>query len=99
MTVDYHKECIDELKSLFLDKAASDSTVKTWLHDFNRGRRSLKNEDREGGPICQKTLMPCVNEYRDRDREIEPTLGNIARTPGRKKDLFSLDPAQFDNRS
>ena len=42
------QECIDELKSLFGDKAPSYSTVKSWFNEFNCGRRSLKDEVREG---------------------------------------------------
>ena len=34
------QECIDELKSLFGDKAPSYSTVKNWFDDFSCGRRS-----------------------------------------------------------
>ena len=35
------QECIDELKSLFGDKAPSSSTVKNWFNEFNCGLRSL----------------------------------------------------------
>ena len=42
------QECIDELKTLFGDKAPFYSTVKNWFTEFNRGRRSLKDEFREG---------------------------------------------------
>ena len=56
------QERIDELKSLFGDKAPSYSTVKNWFNEFNSGRRSLKNKVRE---VRSKTavnlLMPCVN--------------------------------------
>ncbi|XP_037952518.1 uncharacterized protein LOC119682999 [Teleopsis dalmanni] len=44
------QECIGELKSLYGDEAPSYSTVKNWLNEFNRGRRSLKDEFREGRP-------------------------------------------------
>ena len=42
------QEYIDELISLFGDKAPSYSTVKNWFNEFNRGRSSLKDEFREG---------------------------------------------------
>ena len=42
------QECIDELKSLFADKAPFYSTVKIWFNEFNFGRRSRKEEIREG---------------------------------------------------
>ena len=41
-------ECIDELKSLFGDKAPSYSNMDNWLNEFNCGRCSLKEEVREG---------------------------------------------------
>ena len=44
------QECIDELRSLFGDKAPSYSTVKNWCNEFNCGPRSLKHEVREGRP-------------------------------------------------
>ena len=130
-------ECIYELKSLFGDKASSYSTVENWFSEFNYGRRSLKDEVREGPP---KTAVVSENidavlttvvkrrgpwrssknsrtakehwcrAWTDKARSScdipwdRGTLGhlfhqhtfNIAWTPGRKKDLFSLDPAQFD---
>ena len=44
------QECIAEFKSLFGDKAPFYSTVKNWFNEFNCGRRSLKDEVREGPP-------------------------------------------------
>ena len=41
------QERIAELKSLFGDKAASNSIVKNWFNECNRGRSSLKDELRE----------------------------------------------------
>ena len=38
----------DQLKSLFGNKAASFGTVNNWINEFNCGRRSLKDEVREG---------------------------------------------------
>ena len=40
--------CIDELEFLFGDYAPSYSIVKNWFNEFNCGRRSLKDEVREG---------------------------------------------------
>ena len=59
------QECIDELKSLFGDKAPSYSTVKNWFNEFNCGRRSLKDEVRECHP---KTAV--VPENIDAVREL-----------------------------
>ena len=42
------QDCNDELKSLFGDKAPSYGTVKNWFNEFNCGRRSLKDNVREG---------------------------------------------------
>ena len=44
------QDCIDELKSLFGNKAPSYSTVKNWINEINCGRRSLKDEMREDRP-------------------------------------------------
>ena len=44
------QHCIDELKSLFGDKAPSFSTVKTRFNEFNRGRSSLKDKVLESPP-------------------------------------------------
>ena len=44
------QHCIDELKSLFGDKATSHSTVKTRFNEFNRGRSLHKDEFLEGPP-------------------------------------------------
>ena len=44
------QECIDELKFLFVNKAASHSTVKNYFNEFYCGQRSLKDEVREGPP-------------------------------------------------
>ena len=62
------QEYIDELQALFGDKAPSYSTVKNWFNEFNRGRSSRKNEFSESSvkvlqkqPLCQRTLVPCLN--------------------------------------
>ena len=52
------QKCIEELKSLFGDKAPSYSTVENWFHGFNCRRRSLKDEVREGR---QKTAVVAEN--------------------------------------
>ena len=76
------QECIDELKSLYGDEAPSYSTVKNWYNEFNRGRRSLKDEFREGRP--KTAVVPenidAVRELIMQDRhvtyrEIETCLG------------------------
>ena len=45
------QECIDELEFLYDDDVPSCSTMKNWFNYFNRGRYSLKNENRGGPPI------------------------------------------------
>ena len=74
--------CIDDLKSLFGDKAPSYSTMKNWFNEFNCGRRLLKDEIRVGPP---KTTVAPENIDAVRDlimqdrhvtyREIEASLG------------------------
>ena len=59
------QECIDELKSLYGDEAPSYSTVKNWFNEFNRGRRSLNDEFREGRP--KQVVVP---ENSDAVREL-----------------------------
>ena len=71
--MDYNdKECIDELKSLFADKAPSYSTVNNWFNEFHRGRSSRKDEFREGP---QKTAIvlediAAVHELIMQDRHV-----------------------------
>ena len=64
------------------DEAPSYGTVKNWFIEFNRGRRSLKHEFREGAP---KTAVVSANidavlklikqERHVTYREIELSLG------------------------
>ena len=44
------QQCINELNSIFGDKALSRTSVYRWYSDFNRGRSSLQDEFREGVP-------------------------------------------------
>ena len=75
------QECI-VLKSLFGDKAPSNSTVKNWFNEFNCGHRSLKDEVREARPktavvsenidaVRELIMQDCHVTY----REIEASLG------------------------
>ena len=99
------QECIDKLKSLFGDKAPFHSTVKNWFTEFNCGRRSLKDEVREGPPktavvsenidaMCGLIMQDCHDIPWDR-----AILGHfshqhtfdIALTHCRKNYLFSLE--------
>ena len=43
------QECTDALKSLFGDKLTY-GTVKNFFNQFNHGRSSLKDQEREGRP-------------------------------------------------
>ena len=93
---------------MYGDGAASYSTVKNWFAEFNRGRRSLKDEFREGRPktavvpdnidaVCELLRQDRLVTY----REIEASLGispaNIHSILHEqltvKNDLFSLNPA------
>ena len=59
------QECINEFKSLFGHSAPSYNTVKNCFNEFYCGRRSLKDEVREGPP---KTAV--VSENIDAVREL-----------------------------
>ena len=59
------QECIEELKSLFGDKAPSYSALKNWFNEFKRGRGLLKDEFHEAAP---KTAV--VPENIDTVREL-----------------------------
>ena len=76
------QECIDELKSLFGDKAPSYCTVNARFNEFNCGRRTLKGRVRESRP--KTAVVPenidVVRELIMQDhhvtyREIEAFLG------------------------
>lgn len=76
------QECINELNSLYGDDAPSYSTVKNWYNEFNRGRRSLQDEFREGRPksvvVPENIDAVCELIKQDRHvtyREIEASLG------------------------
>ena len=76
------KEYIDALKSLYGDAAPFYSSVKNWLNEFNRGRRSLKDEVRKGRPkmavvpknidAVRELIMP---DHHVTYREIKASLG------------------------
>ena len=70
-----------------------------WLNEFNRGRRSLKDEFRAGRPktAIVPEIIDAVSELIMQDHHV--TYREIKTSPGRNKDLFLLDLAQFDNRS
>ena len=106
------QEWIDELKSLFGNKAPFYGTVKNCFNEFKRGRNSLKDKVREGPPktASSPNNIDAVREVIRSSCDIpwdRVILGhftqqhtfNIAWKPGRKKDLFSKDNAQFDKRS
>ncbi|XP_044313067.1 histone-lysine N-methyltransferase SETMAR-like [Drosophila rhopaloa] len=63
------QECIDELTSLYGDGAPSYSTVKNWYNEFNRGRRSLEDEGREGRPktVVVPENIDAVHELTERE--------------------------------
>jgi len=51
---------IDDLKSLYGDKAPSYIAVKNWFNELNRCRRSLEDEGHEGRP---KEVVVTENFY------------------------------------
>ena len=76
------QECIDELKSLFGDKAPSYSTMRNWFNEFNSGRGSLNDEFRKGPPTTALvpeniyTVRELITQYRHVPyREIKTFLG------------------------
>ena len=107
------QECINERKSLYVDKAPSYGTAKNWFNKFNCGQRSLKHMVRECHPktAVVSENIDAVRELIMQDRhmayhEIEPSLGispnsihSILHEQLAVKIFLSLDPAQFDNRS
>lgn len=66
------QECIDELSSLYGDEAPSYSTVKNWYNEFNRDRRSLRDEFREGRPksVVVPQNIDSVRELIMQDRHV-----------------------------
>ena len=59
------QEYINELKSLFGDKAPSCNTAKNWFNELNCRRRSLKDEVRE-----DRSKTGIVSENIDAVREL-----------------------------
>ena len=75
------QQCINELNSIFCDKAPSSTSVYRWYGEFNRGHSSLQDVFRKGHPksvvvpetidaVCQLILQDCHVTY----HEIETTL-------------------------
>ena len=80
------QECVDERNSLYGDKAPSKITVYRWYSEFNRGRSSVADENREGRPksVVVQQNIDAVQELLMQDRhvtyrEIEASL-NISST-------------------
>ena len=76
------QQCIDQLHSTFGDEAPSKTTVYHWFSEFNRGRRSLKDELKEGRPksVVVPQNIDAVRELVMQDRrvtyrEIEASMG------------------------
>ena len=66
------QQCIDQLNSTFGDKAPHYSTVKRQFNEFERGRRSLTDESREGRPklaVLPKSI-DAVCELIKQDRHV-----------------------------
>ena len=99
------QECIAELTSLFGDKAPSNGTVKNWFNEFNCGRRSLKDEVLEVvvseniAAVRELIMQDCYVIYRDIETSLGPSPTSIHLIFHEHQDFFSLDPAQFNNRS
>lgn len=66
------QQCVDRLKSGFGDEAPSKTTVYDWFNEFKRGRRSLKDEPREGRPISAVTPenIDAVQKMIEEDRHV-----------------------------
>ena len=99
------QQCIDELNSVFGDKAPWRTSVYRWCGEFNRLCSSLQDEFRESRPksVVVSETIDAVYQLNLQDRhvtyrKIEKTLG-ISGTSIHQKNLFALDPTQFVNRS
>ena len=66
------QQCIDELNSIFGDKAPSRTSVCRWYGEFNRGRISLKDEFREGHPksVVVPETIDAVRQLILQDRHV-----------------------------
>lgn len=76
------QQCIDQLASTFGDEAPSKTTVYHWFSEFNRGRRSLTDEFKEGRQksVVLPENIDAVRELIMQDRhvtyrEIKASLG------------------------
>ncbi|XP_031634437.1 histone-lysine N-methyltransferase SETMAR-like [Contarinia nasturtii] len=76
------QQCVDEIHSTFGDEAPSKATVYRWFNEFNRGRRLLKDEFKEGRPksVVLPETIDAVSELIMEDchvtySEIEASLG------------------------
>lgn len=65
-------QCIDQLTLTFGDEAPSKSTVYHWFSGFNRGRRSLTDEFKEGRPktVVVPENIEAVREVITQDRHV-----------------------------
>lgn len=66
------QECVDELSSLYGDKAPSKTTVYRWYSEVNRGRSSVADEFREGRPksVVVPQNIDAVRELIMQDRHV-----------------------------
>ena len=102
------QQCIDELNSIFGNKAPSRTSVYRWYVEWY-GRSSLLHEFREGRPksaVVPETMDPVrqliLQDRHMTYREIVTTLGisgTSIHSILHEKNLFVLDPTQFVNRS
>lgn len=66
------QQCADQLALTFGDEAPHRATVFRWFAEFNRGRRSLKEEFREGRPksVVLSENIDAVSEMILQDRHV-----------------------------
>ncbi|XP_033254026.1 histone-lysine N-methyltransferase SETMAR-like [Drosophila miranda] len=64
------QECVDELSSLYGEKAPSKTTVYRWFAKFNSGRSSVADEFREGRPNVVSQNIDGVRELIVQDRHV-----------------------------
>ena len=72
-------EILGELNSVFGDNAPSDATIYRWIAEFQRGRKSTKDEHCLGRPVdvCTDENVRHVSDMINTDRRL--TVRHVVR--------------------